>query len=131
MAGVDGDWDKLSKLLDVLATPEVAVRAAQKAAKAEVLDLYQKGFQAQVGPFGRPWGETPNRLIKSTALANPRIWATGNVVKLKPVRYWIFHQGGTKHMAEHELLPYGDGSSWDGPIAAIIKKAVERHFEAF
>jgi hypothetical protein len=50
---------------------------------------------------------------------------------MRPVRYWIFHQGGTKYMGEHNLVPYGDGSSWDGPLRAAIDRAVLKHFLAF
>lgn len=126
--GVSGDFGELDKLLERLASPDRMLRAIGQDVKKEVVDLYQTSFAGQRGPFGQSWGPTPNRLIKSTALANPSISYSSGAIKVRSIWYWVFHQAGTKSMREHELLPFGHGSSWDGPIERTMDVAVKKHF---
>jgi len=113
-----------------------ATRAAREGVEAE----YTGEFAAGRDPFGAPWkptqrGNTP--LIGPTLqLANAEIShdsvSAGGVVRVKPVRYWVFHQAGSDWgtgagVPTRQILPYGP-SKWDAPIQAGISRAVERLF---
>lgn len=133
MAGsMTGDWAALEREMGRLVSAERrGIGDATRAAREGVEDQYRADFAGSRDPFGRAWaptqrGNTP--LIGPTlALANPEIshdsTAGGGVVRVKPVKYWVFHQGGIG-VPEREILPYGP-SKWDAPIQRRIGDVIE------
>lgn len=134
MAGssMPGDWGELEREMNKLVAAEKRVVSdATRAMRDGVATEYTGEFAAGRDPFGAPWKPTQkggSPLIGPTlALSNPQISVSGDTVRLKPVRYWVFHQAGWGKAPERQILPYGP-SKWDAPIQAGISRAVERLF---
>lgn len=135
MAGssMPGDWAELEREMSKLVAAEKrAVGDATRAMRDGVEVEYSAEFAAGRDPFGAPWKPTKkggSPLIGPTlALANPQVSHSGDTVRVKPVRYWVFHQAGWgASQSERQILPYGP-SKWDAPIQAGISRAVERLF---
>lgn len=126
-----GDWGELERAMTgLLAAERSGHRDAVRAMGNGVDEQYAADFAGSRDPFGAPWKPTQkggSPLIGPTlALANPDISLTANTVRVKPVSYWVFHQGGFG-VPERQILPYGP-SKWDAPIQAGISRAVERLF---
>ena len=129
--GISGDWPDLRRLIGQLErTGERVMSKATDAMMGEVVRQYHGDFVGARSPWGVPWAPTKlggDTLLKTNALANPQVSQTRGVVRLKPERYWIFHQAGTERMPERPVLAYGK-TDWDPPIIHAIERAAERQF---
>lgn len=99
--------------------------AATKAAKAELFVQYQADFAGSRDPYGNRW---TYRLYDTGALANPQITISGASIKIRPVKYWVFHQIGSHGLHPNKVLPFGP-SNWDYPTQAKIADVVIAHFK--
>lgn len=134
MAGdLVGDFARLRRLTSELSTIDRgAMAAATNAAKEGATEAYKGDFAAQRDPWGEAWeptklGKTPV-LNSSGLLASSQATGSGGVIRIKPVRYWVFHQVGANGMRRRAILPFSP-SRWDTPIQAFIERAVIQRLE--
>lgn len=130
-----GDFSKLSAVIGELDSVPRLKRPITEAAKLEVWEQWGDQFGEQRDPFGKGWAPTQSGwspvLDATGALASAVLTAQPNVmkIKLKPEKYWVFHQAGAHGMAERMVLPFQDGSLWDAPIQTRIGEIVMEHFQ--
>lgn len=132
--GLDGDWSKLRRMLGELneAASGRLMRPITLEAEEGVQDEYLDDFRAQHDPWGVPWdaaedGENPV-LIDSGALAGAQVTSVPGLIRIRPPKYWVFHQLGANNMRKRAVLPFAK-SDWDEPIQKRITLVVERHFK--
>lgn len=125
--GLDGDWAKLRRAIaEVAAVDRGFMAKATAAAEAGSEREYHGDFDAQRDPWGKSWpatatGKKPVLIGKTFELFNAQVSATTGTVRIKPPRYWVFHQVGANGMAERNVLPFSE-SRWDKPIQDDIEK---------
>lgn len=123
-----GDFARLRQLVDsVQEVSRGTLRRATRAAEPVVEAEYRSSFAEQVGPWGEPWrptaaGKYP-ALRVTGALEGALVQATTGRVRIRPPRYWVFHQVGANNMARRAVLPFAP-SRWDAPIIRAIEDAV-------
>lgn len=101
---------------------------ALEAGGNEAFNQYQEQWRGQRDPWGETWpgtqrGNSPI-LFDEGRLASPDVVFTANMVKIKPERYWVFHQIGANHMPRRAVLPFSK-SLWDKPIEDRIREVVD------
>lgn len=132
--GLTGDFDKLSQVVGELKSVPHMMAPITRVAAGRVSSLFAADFTGQHDPWGNRWepnksGKTPV-LFESGALANPKVTFSGGVVRVRPERYWIFHQAGAHGMAERAILPFGSSTPWDPPIQSAVNLFVRDHFRS-
>lgn len=123
-----GDWDRLGRAISQLKRevgPRVMFEATAEA-KTGVFDQYQSDFSGHRDPWGNAWKPSRHSMVRTSALANPTITTTTGKIRVKPERYWVFHQAGTAKMPARPVFPYG-ASTWDRPIQSRIESVVSRY----
>lgn len=126
-----GDFAGLRALVQRLANPRPVIKDATRVAGAEVTEQYQGDFAGSHDPWGNRW--SPPRegggrpLYQTGQLANPQIVAANGVIKVRPVKYWVFHQVGANNMAPRGILPFS-ASLWDPPIERALDDVVVSFF---
>ncbi len=124
-----GDFAALAQMIaDLEETGARALPVATDAAKEEAQDQYEGNFKGQRDPWGNAWaptatGKTPV-LFQTGALSNALVSASTGTVRIKPPKYWAYHQIGANGMAQRGLLPFS-ASNWDPPLVAAIEAAIE------
>jgi hypothetical protein len=124
-----GDFDQLRRLVaDARAVSRGVPTRAHRAAAAEVSQRYVSGYTQQQDPWGVPWrttraGKSP--VLRTTgAMMGALISVTSSSVKVRPPRYWVYHQIGANNMERRAVLPFEAGSNWDRPILDAVERAV-------
>ncbi len=51
-----------------------------------------------------------------------------SIVRMRPPKYWLYHQIGANNMHQRQVLPFG-ASNWDPPIQGAIEKVVLDYFD--
>lgn len=124
---LDGDWAKLKRAIaEVAAVDRTFMSKATAVAEVGSEREYHQDFDAQRDPWGKPWdatatGKKPVLIGKTFELYNAQVSATTGTVRIKPPRYWVFHQGGANGMASRSVLPFTE-SRWDKPIQTDLEK---------
>ncbi len=133
MSSVTGDFREFRELISRLANPKPLINDATRAAGSEVTEQYQGDFSGSHDPWGGAWkprkdGKGGGRpLYQSGNLANPQIVASNGVIKVRPERYWVFHQVGANNMFTRGILPFS-ASAWDPPIERALDEVVVSYF---
>lgn len=124
----------LRKLADVPAQ-------AAKSASERIGDLIEEEFAQGTDPYGRPWaalrpytlakGRKPPPLTDSGAMRESltvRPTAGAGIEVTMGVDYATFHQTGTRHMAQRQILPQSGGfpSAWSKAIATSVAEATKK-----
>ena len=114
----------------IAALEEVAhegMKKAVAAAKSEATSQYQNDFNAQRSPWGDAWAPLKGggRALQFTGELQGAVAtasASGNTIKIKPPRYWVYHQIGGR-LPQRQVLPFS-ASNWDEPIQREIEDAI-------
>jgi phage gpG-like protein len=128
-----GDFDQLRKLIERASAPRKLMDQATEAGETGVHEQYQADFAGSRNPWGGQWaprkdGGGGRPLYQSGALADPAIVSSNGLIKVRPERYWVFHQVGANNMHERAVLPFS-ASNWDPPIQARIDDVVIGYFQ--
>ena len=130
---LDGDWAKLKRAIaEVAAVDRGFMSKATVVAEVGSEREYHQDFDAQRDPWGKPWdatatGKKPVLIGKTFELYNAQVSATTGTVRIKPPRYWVFHQGGANGMVSRSVLPFSE-SRWDKPIQNDLEKLLMSGF---
>jgi phage gpG-like protein len=106
---------------------------------AEALKLVQDGFRAQANPYGQPWKPLKHR--KGRILQDSGRMASSFFFAVIPqgfrlsdgASYWVFHQLGTKHLAQRMMVPMparGLGPKWTLGFSRIARNIIRDHMGA-
>lgn len=130
---LEGDWKKLTAMIGELQSVRGLMGPVTRVAHGRVSSLWDSGFTSQKDPWGNSWDPTAEGkspvLVATGDLANAAITSSRGVVRVKPPRYWIFHQTGANNMKERAVLPFGH-SNWSAPIERAIRDIVYWHFKS-
>ncbi len=130
---LDGDWAKLKRAIaEVAAVDRGFMSKATVVAEVGSEREYHQDFDAQRDPWGKSWdatatGKKPVLIGKTFELYNAQVSAEVGMVRIKPVRYWIFHQDGANGMVARRVLPFTE-SRWDKPIQNDLEKLLMSGF---
>ncbi len=122
-----GDFKGLDDLMRKVDGADKLLGKVTRAAKAEAGDQYRGDFAGKHDPWGESWASSPHGMVETGALAGAQVTSSPGVLRIRPPRYWVFHQVGANNMAKRAVLPFSE-SKWDPPIEAKIDAEVLEHF---
>ena len=127
---LDGDFAALRRLITELSTISRGTMAeATTAARQGVDQQYASDFSGRRDPWGEPWEPTATGKPATLGpLSGARATGANGMVKIRPLRWWVFHQIGANNMKRRAVLPFSP-SLWDRPIQALIERGVLRRLE--
>ncbi len=131
---LEGDWARLRQLISELKGVPGVMKDMTFTAGAGVDEQYKADFAASRDPWGDPWpalkagGGKP--LLGASEALSTTFPSTGRlVVRMKPPKYWVYHQVGANNMHQRAVLPFS-ASKWDAPIQAKLAERVMSHFKS-
>jgi hypothetical protein len=132
--GLTGDFERLAKLRFKVGMSRDLMREATEATREGVGAEYRADFAGSHSPWGDAWparqdGQGGAPLQGPTGqLGGTDPTQAGYVVKMRPPKYWLYHQIGANGMHQRGVLPFG-ASKWDAPIQDKIERVIEDHFD--
>lgn len=125
--GLSGDFAALRRLVsDVAEVSRGTIAEATAAARDGVDQQYAADFSGRRDPWGDPWEPTATGKPASLGpLVGARASGASGVVRIRPLRWWVYHQIGANGMKRRGVLPFSQ-SLWDRPIQALIERGVLR-----
>lgn len=100
----------------------------------ETVVLIDEGFAKSRDPRGRRWkkvkrGGKPLILTGKMRGGFSAIWSQGGVRIDVAVPYFVYHQGGTRHIKRRAMLPIGGNlGNWRKRYGAVANRAMQEHF---
>ena len=134
--GMTGDFDKLAKLrFKVAHASRGILQEATRVTRDGVAEQYQADFSGSHSPWGETWqgrrdgaGGAPLRGPTGQLQATSPAVSGASIVRMRPPKYWLYHQIGANNMHQRQVLPFGS-SHWDPPIQGAIEKVVLDYFD--
>jgi phage gpG-like protein len=135
---VDGPFAEFDRLIGRIGDPFKAFGVRGHLLAAEVKQLYRRGFDQGVSPYGGPWaGRKRNQrnpmMVKSGATRNADVWYDNGdkAVRISSTPWARYHQfGKSGRVPNRPMMPFEYASSWNEPMFEQMLRILQMYFEA-